>query len=583
MVKQSHVSFDFLNLKLFDYCFYFFQVKSSNVFNKNSAKFLRKKERSFNVQNTFVKRNVSVTSTKVDTHNTTNVDKSNETKSKVRNIPSYKTSRLFDKSFDSTQQIEPISVNSKFEELFSNVKFDQLNIHKLIVSCLHQRFTLSEATSVQALSIPPLLEGKDALIKSATGSGKTLAYSIPMIHYLQSIEPPIDRTHGLHALIILPTRELALQTYDCLNKLLQPFRRIVLGILVGGEKKKSEKARIRKGLNILVSTPGRLLDHLDHTKSLNFAQLKWLVIDEADRLYEQGFSAIIGQIIERIQNLCPNISQTVLLSATLSEGVKELAGLSLKNPAIIDVGTSEHRLETITLPTSLHSCFLVIPPKLRLVTLVCILIDAYKTNSSSDLSKIIVFMSCQDVVDFYCTLLNETLPKLVNETNPIKIFQLRGNISQIDRKEVFKKFHQAKCGILFCTDVASRGLDLPDVDLVIQMSIPTLVEDYVHRVGRTARAGAKGQSILFVLPSETQFVPYLQEQISVNMESLRTEDFFKSVNRLNFSDAELHTDQERIAHLQVSQFPIFPTKLNLILANFRENNLRRRNPTPISN
>lgn len=178
------------------------------------------------------------------------------------------------------------------------------------------------ATKVQSLSIPALISGKDALIKSATGSGKTLAYSIPLVHQLQALVPKLGRAHGLRALVIVPTRELALQTYDCINQLLNPFRRIVLGLLVGGEKKKSEKARIRKGLNILVVTPGRLLDHLGHTNNLRLEALQMLVIDEADRLYEQGFSAVIGQIMEHIQGALHKAEkplQTVLLSATLSK------------------------------------------------------------------------------------------------------------------------------------------------------------------------------------------------------------------------------------------------------------------------
>ena len=205
------------------------------------------------------------------------------------------------------------------EDLFSVSSFADLKCSDLLVACLKQRFSLETATKVQSLSIPPLLSGKDALIKSATGSGKTLAYAIPIVHRLQALVPKIDRALGLHALIIVPTRELALQTFDALNKLLNPYRRIVLGMLVGGEKKKSEKARIRKGLNILVATPGRLLDHLGKTENLKLYRLQWLVIDEADRLYEQGFSAIIAQIIEHIQQKCANLSiQTVLLSATLS-------------------------------------------------------------------------------------------------------------------------------------------------------------------------------------------------------------------------------------------------------------------------
>lgn len=447
----------------------------------------------------------------------------------------------------------------KHEELFTDVQFDSLNLYPHLVACLQQRFSVTGTTKVQSMSIPILLAGRDALIKSATGSGKTFAYAVPMVHSLQALEPKINRSSGLQALIILPTRELALQTFDCLNELLNPFRRIVLGMLTGGERKKSEKARIRKGLNILIATPGRLLDHLEHTKNLKLDSLRWLVIDEADRLYEQGFSAMVGQIIEHLHRSIFEWKhvQTALLSATLSEGVRELAGLSLKNPAIIDVADSETetdktKMDSLILPASLENCYTLVAPKLRLVTLACILIDELIGHPEKNNSKVIVFMSCQDVVDFYSTLLNEVLPKLLppNKRDQLKILQLRGNMSQVDRTQVFKRFHALERGVLFCTDVASRGLDLPNIDLVVQTSVPALVEDYVHRVGRTARVGIAGRSILFILPSEARYLPYLQEQISLNFRAIQPNDLYAKADLLQLDNRNLNTVQERVAYLQ---------------------------------
>lgn len=437
---------------------------------------------------------------------------------------------------------------SKYEELFSDVNFDNLNLDKLLVACLQQRFSLSKATKVQALSIPIVLKGKDVLIKSVTGSGKTLAYSLPLIHMMQSIKPEITRSDGLFALIILPTRELAIQTFNCIDRLLNPFRRIVIGLMIGGEKKKSEKARIRKGLNIIVTTPGRLLDHINRTKNLNLEKIKWLIIDEADRLYEQGFSAIIGQIIECIKNSCQNTVQTILLSATLSEGVKELAGLSLNCPEFIDVGNNERHLDEMTLPKSLNNTYMIVPPKLLLLTLSCILLNTF--NSKSNHSKMIIFTSCQDVVDFYSILFTEILKKYLKT---IKIFKLHGSMTQISRTEIFKKFHSCQHGILFCTDVASRGLDLPNVDLVVHINPPATVEDFVHRAGRTARVGNEGTSILILLPSEVKYIEYIQEQLSVNFQSIKMETYFKSIETLNISNENLRQEQ-RLIHLQVRNF-----------------------------
>ena len=150
-------------------------------------------------------------------------------------------------------------------------------------------------TEAQYSSIPLLLKRKDVLVKSQTGSGKTLAYAIPIVQTLQQISPKIDRTSGILALVIVPTRELVLQTYTWFVKILKPFTWVVASYLMGGEKKKSEKARIRKGVNILVSTPGRLLDHLSSTKNLNLGRLQWLVLDEADRLLDLGYEKDVAK------------------------------------------------------------------------------------------------------------------------------------------------------------------------------------------------------------------------------------------------------------------------------------------------
>lgn len=255
-----------------------------------------------------------------------------------------------------------------------------------------------------------------------------------------------------------------------------------------------------------------------------------------------------------------------------------MAGLSLKTPEIIDVGDeSEQRMDQIVLPDSLENCYMIVPPKLRLVMLSCLLLKAFNAGTT----KVIVFMSCQDVVDYYSVLLSLVLNKLfkvdiessdveddfeedkekkkhqveerAEEANHLTILQLHGNMSQNDRTAAFKKFHNSVHGILLCTDVVSRGLDLPNVDLVVQMSVPPLVEDYVHRVGRTARVGSKGRSILVLLPSETKFVHHLQGHVSVQMDAVKVEQYMDTLNKVALFEGnkQLHTEQERLAYLQV--------------------------------
>lgn len=246
-------------------------------------------------------------------------------------------------------------------------------------------------------------------------------------------------------------------------------------------------------------------------------------------------------------------------------------------------------MDQIVLPDSLENCYMIVPPKLRLVMLSCILLKAFSAGTS----KVIVFMSCQDVVDYYSALLSLVLNKLFKddigssavddfeedkeqlkekeEANHLTILQLHGNMSQSDRTAAFKKFHQAEHGILLCTDVVSRGLDLPNVDLVVQMSVPPLVEDYVHRVGRTARVGSKGRSILVLLPSETKFVHHLQGHVCVQMNAAKVEQYMDTLNKVALfeSKRQLHTEQERLAYLQVRHFTNeFEHSFNLFLLLF---------------
>jgi len=177
------------------------------------------------------------------------------------------------------------------------------------------------------------------LVKAQTGSGKTLAYLIPMVQKLQESTQQTNnfkRAEGTQALILAPTRELSLQIFDVLKQILKPFHWIVPGIVIGGEKRKSEKARLRKGVNILIATPGRLLDHLNNTACFKYDNIKWLILDEADRLLDLGFERDIKNIITIIDKAQTTTRQSALISATLREGVKRLATISLNNPIFLD-------------------------------------------------------------------------------------------------------------------------------------------------------------------------------------------------------------------------------------------------------
>lgn len=457
------------------------------------------------------------------------------------------------------------------EKVFSEDTFSSLDIAPRIVSNL-EKLGFSSLTMVQQMSIPPILAGKDTLIRSQTGSGKTLTYALPIIHHLMMKTPRIQRSDGVFALIIVPTRELAQQSYQWFEKLCKSCIWIVPGYLIGGEKKKAEKARLRKGINILVATPGRLIDHLHRTRSLGMANLKYLVIDEADRLldmgYERSITSIIETLTERQLGLCRS-RQTVMLSATLTAGVEKLAGISLLSPEVVDISHSNEESKQLSsaelaTPENLSHHYLLVPAKLRLVTLAAFILSKCKFG---DERKMIVFFATQDMVDYHTALFSQVLSRYgkaaekksslarraervlagkvddgegsedeedveeelsVDDTDVILFQKLHGNMTQQDRSAVFRSFREAAAGVLMCTDVASRGLDMPKVRWIVQFSAACTAADYVHRVGRTARVNAAGSAIVFLAPAEAPYIQML-EQHKITLKEVKVEKVLKNL------------------------------------------------------
>lgn len=288
-------------------------------------------------------------------------------------------------------------VNPNIESVFSETSWsaygEKMNLHPHLISVIQKQFHFEKPTSIQVSAIGSLCEGRDVLIKAQTGSGKTLSYALPMLQSLMTAEPPISRIDGPKALVLLPTRELATQTTEVITQLCRACVRIVPGCLIGGSKRKNEKASLRKGLNIIVSTPQRLLDHLGKTAVLSVKGLRWLVIDEADRLVELGFERDIRRILDRItrqtqQDGQESPVQTALLSATLTPGVEHLAGLALRDPVKCEVSenkttngavhkntlTEDKPVASFSMPSGLKHFLLVVPCKLRLVVLAAFLL-----------------------------------------------------------------------------------------------------------------------------------------------------------------------------------------------------------------
>uniref|UniRef100_A0A182MZG5 ATP-dependent RNA helicase n=1 Tax=Anopheles dirus TaxID=7168 RepID=A0A182MZG5_9DIPT len=469
------------------------------------------------------------------------------------------------------------------EKLFSEQRLESLDIHPHSKKNIADLLNYTRLTMVQSMAIPKLLMGNDALIRSQTGSGKTLAYALPLIERLHAIRPKICRTNGILAVVIVPTRELAVQTYELFLKLLKPFSWVVPGYLTGGEKRKTEKGRLRAGLNIIIGTPGRLCDHIRNTESLKFLNVHWLVLDEADRMLELGYEKDIKEIIDAIRtgkkvDSAGNFHtlQTVLLSATLTTSVKELAGLTLHDPVCIETSEIIHDKipsfedgiqhfgellnmnEYVSLPATVKQRYMIIPPKLRLVVLSGLI--AFEQRQKP--SKILVFMATQDLIDFHYNIMVEILTiqkrhaanehvkndsheeddlchvsgmennKECNILLPnVKFFKLHGRMTQIERTSVFQTFRKTKAAVLLCTDVAARGIDVPLVDLVVQYHAPHMLADYVHRVGRTARAGESGKAILFMEPAEVEFIQYLSSK-HIRIEEQKSKGIFMHLGQL---------------------------------------------------
>jgi len=441
-------------------------------------------------------------------------------------------------------------------QLFSEASVTDTNLSDRLLKALKDRFGFETFTEVQNDAIPAFLSNSDVLIKSPTGSGKTLAYALPLIQRLQQMRPKIGRTDGPYAVILLPTRELAVQSYEVFEALCRTFVWIVPGLIVGGEKRKAEKSRIRKGINIVIATPGRLLDHLNTTKSLSLKNLTVLIFDEADRLLDMGFTQTVSQILSRIKEQCNRKVQTGLLSATLNPKVENLASISLESPVLLDmsikgnkitkeqlengkdvvcddlktgIGTMEGKTELdqkFQTPSTLKQYFVIVPAKLRLVCLISFLA---KFGFRSESGKIIVFFSSKNSTELHFHLLESEVVKEHMSSTQSEVYKLHGDMIPKERNDVFRKFKRCKKGILLSTDVAARGLDLPRVNWIIQYSCPTQIEDYIHRVGRTARIGSEGEALLFLLPSEVKYVSALEAK-NIDMQKFGLFDILKHLD-----------------------------------------------------
>lgn len=341
-------------------------------------------------------------------------------------------------------------------------------------------------TEIQHKTIRPLLEGRDVLAAARTGSGKTLAFLIPTIELVYKLR--FMPRNGTGVLILSPTRELAMQTYGVLKELMEHHVH-TFGLIMGGSNRSAEAQKLANGVNIVVATPGRLLDHMQNTPGFMYKNLQCLVIDEADRILEVGFEQEMKQII----NLLPKRRQTMLFSATQTRKVEDLARVSLKKEPLY-VGVDDNK-DTATVE-GLEQGYVVCSSEKRFLLLFTFL----KKNRKK---KMMVFFSSCMSVKYHYELLNYI---------DLPVMAIHGKQKQTKRTTTFFQFCNADSGILLCTDVAARGLDIPEVDWIVQYDPPDDPKEYIHRVGRTARGiDGRGHALLILRPEELGFLRYLKQ------------------------------------------------------------------------
>ncbi|MED6216191.1 DEAD-box ATP-dependent RNA helicase 32 [Stylosanthes scabra] len=363
-------------------------------------------------------------------------------------------------------------------------RFEQLPLSKKTKDGLRAAKFVS-MTEIQRASLPHALCGRDILGAAKTGSGKTLAFIIPVLEKLYRERwGPED---GVGSIIISPTRELAGQLFDVL-KSVGKFHNFSAGLLIGGRKDVDmEKERVHE-LNILICTPGRLLQHMDETPNFECSQMQVLVLDEADRILDSGFKRELNAIISQL----PKRRQTMLFSATQTKSIQDLARLSLKDPEYLSV----HEESVTATPTLLKQIVMEVALDQKLNMLWSFI----KTHLQS---KILVFLSSCKQVKFVFEAFKKLHPGI-----PLKC--LHGRMKQERRMAIYSEFCE-KRSVLFSTDVAARGLDFNKaVDWVVQVDCPESVASYIHRVGRTARYKSVGKSVLFLMPSEMQMFEKLK-------------------------------------------------------------------------
>lgn len=357
--------------------------------------------------------------------------------------------------------------------------FEELGLVKPLVEACHQ-LGYTTPTPIQRRAIPVALSSRDLIALAQTGSGKTAAFALPMLHSLLKHPQPF------FGVVLAPTRELAVQIAEQVEALGVGIG-VKVAVVVGGVEMMAQSIALSRKPHIIVATPGRLVDHLENTKGFSLKRLQWLVLDEADRLLNMDFGPELDKILKAI----PRERRTMLFSATMTSKVAKLQRASLVDPVRVEVSSKYSTVDTLL------QSYMFVPAKLKDAYLVAVLTELAGNTA-------IIFVSTCNAAQRVALLLrNLGFPAI----------PLHGQMAQVKRLGALQRFKSGDRTILVATDVAARGLDIPSVDLVINFDLPNSSKDYVHRVGRTARAGRSGRAIAIVTQYDVEQYQKIEESL----------------------------------------------------------------------
>jgi ATP-dependent RNA helicase RhlE len=369
--------------------------------------------------------------------------------------------------------------------------FKALGLHPALVQATRD-LRYAEPTPVQAQAIPVILQGRDLIGTAQTGTGKTAAYLLPILHRL--LERPRGATQ---VLVVAPTRELAQQVDEVLLSLAYhtPVR---AGIVVGGAPMGPQEKALRAGVEVVVATPGRLLDHMQKNQT-RFDHVHTLVLDEADRMLDMGFLPDVKRIITRL----PGRRQTLMFSATIPPVIAKLAHDILRNPVTVEVGRRSAPA------VGINQAAYPVPEHLKTNLLRYLL-------RHTDMASVLVFTRTKRGA--------RRLARII-AADGLAVGQLHSDLSQPQRNKAMEAFRRGEYQVLVATNIAARGLDVEHITHVISHDVPAVPDDYVHRIGRTARAGAEGDAYILVSPAEERSLTQIERQIGERLPRVRLPDF----------------------------------------------------------